>query len=131
MNLLTILVKKTLYIIFSQIFAAWQNLSSLSYFCKKIFGLSGVQIFTHKSITSRKVAIFASFHSKPNGLLEAQINELSAAGFECVFVSNAKVSSDLSNWLQRTPKSRHRRVAKRGSFWKGTRSLRGGEEPNT
>jgi len=27
------------------------------------------------------------------------------------------------------PKSRHRRVAKRRSFWKGTRSLRGGRSP--
>lgn len=99
MNPLIILGKVFLQGIFSQIFAAFQNVSSVLYYCKKLFGYSGIQILTDKPITSRKIAIFASFESKPNGLLEAQLSELFAAGFECVFVSNAKVSTEFSSWL--------------------------------
>src|SRR5258708_33005838 len=41
------------------------------------------------------------------------------------------INRDTSQRAQRcaAPKSRHSRVAKRRSFWKGTRSLRGGRSP--
>jgi hypothetical protein len=49
----------------------------------------------------------------------------------CMVFLLLPVNRDTSQRAQRcaAPKSRHGRVAKRRSFWKGTRSLRGGRSP--
>ncbi len=94
------LLQRTLIKFYEYYFAGKQNLGSLRYWITNaIFG-DPVKVTVVRAIEGRKVVLYASFESRPNPLLDAQLTELVRAGFETVFVSNLPLSTEFHDWLK-------------------------------